>query len=225
MADRQPLGPAGGVSGARSASRIAAPSAVVVAVVVAVALAACSPGPTPVPTVAPASQALAASPGSTASPEAAGSPAAKVAVDETLIRFLPASIAGFAIAYSAEATQDVVADPALVRNATAVAYGLAVDPATGDLVVAAVVRLRPGVFSDEFFRGWRTSYDKAACAPAGGVGGNAEAQLGGRTVYIGTCNGGARTYHTYLDKSGVLISATSVGTKRFGEQLIRALRP
>lgn len=50
-------------------------------------------------------------------------------------------------------------------------------------------------------------------------------RLGGLTVYIGTCNGGARTYHTWLDKASIVISATSVGTKRFGEQLVGNLRP
>ncbi len=204
--------------------RVRGVPALPLAIVLVALAAACSPGGTFVPTTGPASQAPGAT-GPNASAAAGGSPGAKVAIDETLIRFLPAAVAGFAIVYSAEATQDVLADPALVRNATAVAYGLAVDPVTGDLVVAAVVRLKDGVFNDEFFRGWRSSYDKAACAPAGGVGGNAEAQLGGRTVYIGTCNGGARTYHTWLDKAGVVISATSVGTKRFGEQLVGNLRP
>jgi hypothetical protein len=220
MAER-PIPPAVRPAASRPARRLA----VLIAVLAAALLVACSPGATPVPTVAPTSPAPTTSLASSASPAAAELPGARVAVDETLIRFLPATIAGFAIAYSAEATQEVLADPSLVRTATAVAYGLAVDSGTGDLVVAAVVRLKPGVFTDEFFRGWRTSYDKAACAPAGGVGGNAEAQLGGRTVYIGTCNGGARTYHTYLDKAGVVISATSVGTKRFGEQLVGNLRP
>lgn len=222
MADRQRIA----LTGAAPARRVSW-FAALPAVMLAASLAACSPAATPVRSAALASQvpvASAASSPATGS-AAAGSPGARVAVDETLIRFLPASVAGFAVAYSAEATQDVVSDPALVRNATAVAYGLAVDPATGDLVAAAVVRLKPGVFTDEFFRGWRTSYDTSACTQSGGVGGHAEAQLGGRTVYIGTCKGGARTYHTYLIAAGVLISATSVGTKRFGEQLVGALRP
>jgi hypothetical protein len=186
-------------------------------------LAGCGGTATPAPTIASASRPAATAPG--ASPVVAGSPGARVAVDETLIRFLPATVAGFAVADSAEATQEVLADPALVRNATSVAYGLAVDPASGELVVAAVVHLQAGVFTDDFFRGWRSSYDTAACAQASGVGGNAQAEIAGRTVYIGTCNGGARTYHTYLDGAGVLVSATSVGPHRFGEQLVGTLRP
>jgi hypothetical protein len=55
--------------------------------------------------------------------------------------------------------------------------------------------------------------------------GNAEAQISNRTTYIGTCGGGAHTYHTYLEKANILVSATSVGTKRFGEQLMGTLRP
>lgn len=158
----------------RRLRRVRRVPALPLAIVLVALVAACSPGRTFVATIGPASQA----PGTTgpkASAATGGSPGAKVAVDETLIRFLPAAVAGFAIVYSAEATQDVLSDPALVRNATAVAYGLAVDPVTGDLVVAAVVRLKDGVFTDEFFRDWRSSYDKAGCAPAGGVGGNAQA--------------------------------------------------
>jgi len=196
---------------------------VLLALSFAVAVASCGGGSTPSPAAAGSQPATPGAPGG--SPAGGGSPGEKVAVDETLLRFLPVQVAGFTVTFAAEATQEVLGDAALVRNATAVAYGLAVDPATGELVVAAVVKLKPGVFTDDFFRGWRTSYDQAACAQAGGVAGHAEAQLGGRTVYIGTCNGGARTYHAWLSGPGVVVSATSVGARRFGEQLIGSLRP
>jgi hypothetical protein len=147
-----------------------------------------------------------------------------ITVDETLLRFLPASIGGIGVGYSAEATAEVRDDPVLARNASAVVYGMAVDPATGDLVVAAVVRLRPGVFTEAFYRSWRSTYDRAACAQAGGVAGAAEATVDGRRVDIGTCTGGAHTYHVYLELPAVMISATSVGARRFGEQLVGGLR-
>jgi len=128
------------------------------------------------------------------------------------------------VAYSAEAKQAVLRDAVLAQNASALAYGIAVDSATNDLVVAAVVKLRPGVFNDAFYRSWRATYDRAACAQAGGLAGTAETTIGGRRVDIGTCSGGAHTYHVYLELPGIMISATSVGAKRFGEQLVSNLR-
>jgi hypothetical protein len=151
-------------------------------------------------------------------------PSGLITVDETLLRHLPASIAGFGVVYSAEATAEVRDDPVLARNASALAYGMVVDPASGDLVVAAVVRLRPGVFSESFYRSWRTTYDRAACAQAGGVAGAAQATIAGRRIDIGSCNGGAHTYHVFLELPAVMISATSVGARRFGEQLVGGLR-
>jgi hypothetical protein len=148
-----------------------------------------------------------------------------VAVDPSLVRLLPAAVGGIGVAFSPEATQEVVADKTLVASVAGIAYGQAIDPATGDLVVAAVVRLYPGVYSDAFFRGWRGTYDEGACAQAGGVAGRAEATIGGRQVHIGTCGGGAHTYHVFLEMSGVMVSATSVGPRRFGEQLMANLRP
>lgn len=193
-------------------------------------LAACSGAATPVPTSGPPRESHGATaPAGSAAPGASASagPAstAKVAIDETLMKYLPAAIASFTVSYSAEATNDVVGDPVLVKNAESIAYGLAADQTTGDLVVAAVVKLKAGVMTDSFYRSWRTTYDKAACANAAGVAGNAEAQISNRTTYIGTCNGGAHTYHVYLPGPNVLVSAISVGTKRFGEQLMGTLRP
>lgn len=187
-------------------------------------LAACGAAATPAPTRAPASQGTAAASPPAGSASAGPASSAKVAVDQGLLKYLPATVASFAVTFSPDATAEVVGDPGLVKNADGVAYGMAVDPATGDLVVAAVVQLKPGVFTDVFYRTWRDTYDKAACAQAGGVGGNAEVQISNRTTYIGTCNGGAHSYHVYLEKSNVLVSATSVGTKRFGEQLMGTLR-
>jgi hypothetical protein len=153
-------------------------------------------------------------------PQASG----PIAVDETLLRFLPASVGSINVVYSAEATQSVLNDATLARSASALVYGIALDPTTNDVVVSAVVKLRPGVFNDAFYRTWRTTYDRAACGPAGGAAGSAEATIAGRLVYIGSCQGGAHTYHVYLDVAGVMVSATSVGAKRFGEQLIGSLR-
>jgi hypothetical protein len=147
-----------------------------------------------------------------------------IAVDESLLGYLPATVGSIAVVYSPDATQSVLNDAALARSASAIAYGLAIDAATNDFVIAAAARLRDGVFSDAFYRDWRSTYDRGACAQAGGVAGKAETTIGGRVVHIGTCNGGAHTYHVYLELPRVMISATSVGSKRFGEQLISTLR-
>jgi hypothetical protein len=163
-----------------------------------------------------------AGPGPTATPRPDAS--GLIAVDEGLLRYLPVSIGAVAVSYSAEATADVRDDAVLARNASSIAYGLAIDSTTGDLVVAAVVRLRPDVFDEAFYRGWRRTYDEGACAQAGGVAGAAEATVDGRLVHIGSCRGGAHTYHVFLELPRVMISATSVGVNRFGEQLIANLR-
>ncbi|MEO7664523.1 MAG: hypothetical protein ABIV26_05300, partial [Candidatus Limnocylindrales bacterium] len=64
-----------------------------------------------------------------------------------------------------------------------------------------------------------------ACSQASGVAGHAEAQIDGRTVYIGTCGGGVRTYHAWLAPDGVMVSASAVGDRRLGERLVENLSP
>ena len=88
-----------------------------------------------------------------------------------------------------------------------------------------VAQLVPGTFSEAFFRDWRDSYDEGACGQAGGVAATAETELGGRTVYITTCAGGLRTYHAWVEERGAVVSAFSLGERRFGEQLMAGLRP
>ena len=194
-------------------------------------LVACSGPATPMPS-SPASLSPSPSPsGAAGSPVASQAasvgPAASglIAVDESLLGYLPATVGSIAVVYSPDATQSVLNDAALARSASAIAYGLAIDPATNDFVIAAAARLRDGVFSDAFYRDWRSTYDRGACAQAGGVAGNAETTIGGRVVHIGTCRGGAHTYHVFLELPRVMILATSVGSKQFGEQLLGQLRP
>lgn len=146
-----------------------------------------------------------------------------VAYDETLLDVLPGDVDGLPVTPVPEAAADIAADPDLVAAGDRLALGMVVDPA-GELAVAAVILLRPGVFSEQFWRDWRDSYDAGACAQAGGVRGNAEARIGGRLVHIATCEGGARTYHVHLERRGVLVSITSIGeSRRLGERLVAAL--
>ena len=126
---------------------------------------------------------------------------------------------------SPEAASEIAASPDLAGDVEALAVGLAISvgaSADEDFAIANVVRLRSDVFTDAFFRDWRDTYDVAACEPAGGFSGNAEAEFGGRAVFIGSCKNGAFTYHTRYGED-VIVSVTSVGPRRFGEQVMTNL--
>ena len=174
-----------------------------------------SPGPTPSPTPAVSTSAL-------------PSNAQGVVVDPTLLEILPEAVGGIPIVESQEAEAQLLGDPALGTIAEAVAAGLAVDAqaAQTEFLYAVVVRLREGQMGEERFRDWRDSYDEGACTQAGGVVGNAQAEIDSRTVYIGTCDGAVRTYHVWLPEPNLLVSASAVGVeKRLGEELVENLRP
>ena len=199
----------------------------VAAGLVGLLLSACSPSPvtptaaarvTPAASSAPAA-ATASPPSSTASSSAGPG----VILDESLLGVLPADIGGVAVSSEPDSFAQAAADPDFVRSVESAVF--AVVPAPDDLASGVVAKLRPGVYSEEMFRDWRDSYNAGACSQAGGVGGNAEAELGGRTVYIANCNGGLRVYHAYLPERGVIVSLFSVGDGRFGEQLMGKLRP
>lgn len=192
-------------------------------VALALLLAACATPPSPSPSAAPATP---SSPPST-SPSTVSSPGptAPVALDPSLLAILPATISGYTLAESPEAESAALADPQLAIVGTGMAAGIAVDPPTGEFVYAVVVRLRPGAMNDSVFRDWRDSFDQGACSQAGGTSGNAQAEIDGRTVYIGTCAGGVRTYHVWLADRQLLVSASSVGDRRFGEILMENLQP
>jgi hypothetical protein len=151
-------------------------------------------------------------------------PAGAVVIDPRLLGILPADVLGVPLVENAAAEDSALDDPELAKVATSMAEALAVDPATSEFVFAVVVHLKPGVMNDAGFRDWREYFDRGACSQAGGIGGNAEALIDGRTVYIGTCTGGVRTYHAWLQSNDVLVSASSLGDRRFGEVLMGHLR-
>jgi hypothetical protein len=122
------------------------------------------------------------------------------------------------------ATQ-IAQDPTLVPEVEAIAVALAVGPGSSsneDLVIANVIRLRPNVFNDTFFEGWRTTYDAAACEPAGGVKGTAETKIGERQVFVGACVNGGSTYHARYGED-VIVSLTSTGSGGFGKIVMEHL--
>lgn len=209
-----------------SGRRTAAAPIVALAALVAVVAIGCDPArPTP-PASAPggaASEPPPSAAGPSPGPSGAAAPSPLVAIDPSLLDLLPKSIGSIPITPSPEAAAEPAADASLAKSAQSLAVGLAVDQATGNLVVASVVRLKPGVFSDEFFRDWRDSFDEGVCGQAGGVAGNAQATVDGRTVFIGTCEGGVHTYHVHLEGPDVIVSLNAVGNGRMGEQLMDSL--
>jgi hypothetical protein len=150
-----------------------------------------------------------------------------VVADSSLLDRIPAAKAGLTLTYDPETTATVAAGQGLADDAAAIATGLAIPTgqaaSPSDFVIVNVVRLRTPNTDDEWFRQWRDSYDRAACAQAGGVTGNAEAHLGSHDVFIGSCSGGALTYHSLLDGGSTVVSLTAIGPGRMGEKLMAAV--
>lgn len=160
------------------------------------------------------------------SPSAAPSGAA-VQVDAALLGFVPAAVDGVPLTFDPGTSATIAADPSVAPDAASLAVALAIVPgasAADDLAVVSVVRLRDPAKDEAWFRDWRDTYDQAACGPAGGVVGNAEAEIGGGTVYIGSCAGGVRTYHTRLAAAGIVVSITALGSRRLGEKVMAGLQ-
>ncbi len=181
-----------------------------------------APGATarPAPSVEPSMR-----PAPTPSGTPLASPSAAVAVDAALLGLLPAELEGNPVTPVPEAGAEIATDPSIGRDARAVAVAMvvAVDDRQEDFAVASVVELLPGVVDDGFLRDWRESYDAAACEQAGGVTRRAEAEIGGRTTFIATCAGGVRTYHVHVPGPDRIVSITSVGEARLGEQLVAGI--
>jgi hypothetical protein len=188
--------------------------------VVAFACAACATGPTATPSTAPAS--VAATPGS--SQPSSSSSAPHVAIDPALLRLLPDSVDGLQLVEARDAEAEGLGQPNLGQIAASLAASFAATPESGDFVYAVVVALRPGAMSDSRFRSWRDTFDEGACSQAGGVTGNAEAEIAGRKTYIGTCAGGLHTYHVWLPNAQRIVSISALGDRRLGEQVLRNLR-
>jgi hypothetical protein len=144
-------------------------------------------------------------------------------MDPALLEVLPAAVGAARVEIEQESFGAAVQDPSFVANVDAAAFAIVTE--TDNLASGVVAHLRPDVFSEAFFRDWRDSYDQGACGQAGGVAGNAETDLGGRIVHIGTCVGGLRTYHAWLEERNVIVSLFAIGEGRFGERLMSGLRP
>jgi hypothetical protein len=194
----------------------------------ALALVACSgTPPSTAPSHAPSPTLSSTPPTSSASPYPTTVEPTKAPVfpvDSSLLAILPETVEGLVLAPSPEGEASLQ-DPSVYRLAVRGEAAIAVDPASGDFVYAVILVLRPGAFDEAGYRDWRDSFDEGACSQAGGVVGNAEAEIGGHRTFIGTCAGGLHTYHAWLMEPGLLVSASAVGAARLGEALIAGLRP
>lgn len=151
-----------------------------------------------------------------------------VVVDPTLLGVLPADIDGRPLRPDPATAAEIAGSEDLALDIEAIAVGLYVQPgpssAPDGLAIVNVVRLRPGVFGDAWFRSWRSTYDEGACQIAGGVTpGAAESRIGDHDTHIGTCQSGAHTYHVHLAAPDRVISITSAGDGRVGELVVAGL--
>jgi hypothetical protein len=138
---------------------------------------------------------------------------------------LPADVDGLVLTSTPEINEEISADPQVAVIADRYAVGVVNDPATQEIAVAMVVHLRLTRFDETFFRSYRDSFDDAACAPAGGKTGNAQATIGGRDTFIGTCQSGAHTYHVHVAGRGVIVSVVAASAERkLGERLVEGVK-
>jgi hypothetical protein len=196
---------------------------------IAILVAGCGSGPSPTasPTGSAATVSPSVAPSATATAgSTVGSPPL-VAVEPGLLSHVPAALAGIALTFDPDTTARVAADPGLGRDASALAMAIAASPGSSseDLAVVSVIRLRDPTVGEPWFRTWRDSYDAAACGSAGGVAGHAQATIHDRVVFIGSCAGGAFTYHVRLTDGPFVVSAISVGPLRLGEKLMEGIVP
>ncbi len=181
------------------------------------------------PTAAPQSF-LSPAASAAASLSSAGAPpssAGALSVERTLLGILPGEVQGQPLRFDDETAAQIAASGDLAADIEAIAVGLYIQPGSSsadDLAIVNVVRLRPGVFSDAWFRSWQSTYDIGACEVAGGVEpGAAVSEIGGHETHIGSCSGGVHTYHVHLPSPDRVISITAAGKGRFGERVVAGL--
>ena len=145
-------------------------------------------------------------------------------VDSTLLDVLPREVDGQPLRPDDESAAAIENLPADVE---ALAIGLYIRPGSSvsdDLAIVNVARLQAGVFDETWFRSWRDTYDRGACEVAGGVApGSTEAEIGGHTTHIESCQGGVHLYHVHLADPDRVISITAAGEGRFGERVVAGL--
>lgn len=184
---------------------------------VAVTLAACGSG---TPSLSPSG--TSATPVTSVGSLAASSPA--LTIDPTLLDVLPPSVGSVARRTDTTVDAEAFGDPTLPAIASAAAAALYLDAASGDFALATLLRLRGATLDETAFRAYRDSFDRGACSAVGGVARNAEAQLGGRRTFIAACAGGLFTYHALLPAAHAVLSISSGGARRLGEEVAVAAK-
>jgi hypothetical protein len=193
----------------------------VVATLLVLAVAGCAgAGPSGVPSTSPVSP----SPPVPPVPSMAATGSIVVPIDPTLLGHLPDDVGGLPLVRSDEGVTEAASDPLVREGIRGIAGALYVDPAQGDFAFVAVMRVRIGSMSDDFYRDWRDSFDEGACSQADGLDVQTEATIGGRAVFAGRCSGGLATFHTWLAGPGVLVSISSVGEQVLGQLVVQGLR-
>lgn len=153
----------------------------------------------------------------------AGSTAPAVPIDESLAALLPRTVDGLPVTRSTDTEDAARTSPALGEQAAGFAAAQVSSADVSDLAVVSLVRLKPDVDAEAFYGGWRSSFDQAACAPAGGVSGQEARTIGGRSVLATSCVEGATIYHLRLQDGSVIVSVLEVGPKGYGRALIEGL--
>jgi hypothetical protein len=201
-------------------------------VIVLATVAGCGLGPSPSASLAGSTVPSASNVATTASPTASplgasGLPDTTQADPSLISAVLGASQPGLSFQYDAETTANVAGDPGLTKDASSLGIGLytvAGQNPVQDYAIVSVLRLRdPGAADDEWFRAYRDSYDESACAQAGGVARHAQTEIERHTVFIGSCAGGAFTYHLRTKTDDLVVSITGVGPGKLGERLAGAV--
>jgi hypothetical protein len=201
-----------------------------IAVVATVAAACIPPRPSPSPADPAPSIAEPAPPTTAAVPTAIATGPLAIAVDPTLLDVLPSEVAGVPLRADPATAADIAGETSIAPFVSAIAVAAAFGPQATDrltdYVVVTVARLRPGTFGDLFYRGWRDTFDVAVCEQSGGVTTHAEADIGGRHTFIGTCQGGVHTYHVHLvtTSGDVMVSMQGLGDAGFAERVVAGLR-
>ena len=143
----------------------------------------------------------------------------EVLVDPLLIDVLPEFAAGAERRPDDESAAELAATPDLRGVVRALALALYIDG--DDYAVASVVRPRPEIATDLWFRTWRDDFDAGVCEQAGGVDpGHSQFEIDERTVYRSTCAGGVTIYHVKLEGPARVVSIQGAGVTDLGRAIV-----
>lgn len=169
---------------------------------------------TPTPTVA-------ATPTGAPTPVPTSRPDLPPIIEVSLLAVLPARLGTSLVEEDVDREMAFAADSA--RGAEIAGFAAAIVGDAGEnIATAAVVRI-DAPDPAGFFDRWRADFDEAACAPNGGAGKRETRQIGGRTVAVTGCLGGAFVYHVRLRGQALIVSILSLGAGDFGARLIEGL--